>query len=289
MFGSGRFIKEGRGVERDTGKKSSFTLFFEILGRKFLRLIPFNVIYFIFVLPLLVLLIVYTVNIFNFTDEIIASTPIFKYSLKLAILIPQPVSLILLGISAVCFGPITAGLIYTVRNFSREEHAWFSDIFDHAKNNFKQAFVLGIIDIIVFSSFILYTRLDLSSLEGSTRLFYGIFKYTSYVCVTLYTFMRFYSYIILVTFDMKVSEILKNSLIFAFLGLGRNILTIICLCFMILFMFLLILMAPVFDVILLILIAFSFASFIQTYITYPVIKKYMLQDAITPSSPSTGD
>ena len=52
--------------------------------------------------------------------------------------VPPYISLPLVAISAIVFGPINCGIVYCMRNHAREEHAWFSDIFVRAWRNVKQ-------------------------------------------------------------------------------------------------------------------------------------------------------
>ena len=56
---------------------------------------------------------------------------------------------VLCCIPIVTIGPATCGLVYILRNFANEKPVFMvSDFFDAFKSNFKQGFVLGILDIL---------------------------------------------------------------------------------------------------------------------------------------------
>lgn len=100
-----------------------------------------------------------------------------------------------------------------------------------------------------------------------------------YGCIFLliiYFMMRNYIYIILVTFKLSLFKVLKNSFIFAFVGLKRNIMAfigIILVCFINYTVFIYL---PIVGAVLPLIITPCICSFIGAYASYPVIKKYMI-------------
>ena len=89
----------------------------------------------------------------------------------------------------------------------------------------------------------------------------------------IYLMMRNYIYLIAVTFKLSVFKILKNSFIFAFVGLKRNIMAflgIIVVCGINLTIFIYL---PMVGVVLPLIITSALCSFIGAYAAYPVIKK----------------
>lgn len=92
----------------------------------------------------------------------------------------------------------------------------------------------------------------------------------------IYLMMRNYIYIIAVTFKLSILKILKNSFIFAFVGLKRNIMAfigILAVCGINLTIFIYL---PMVGVVLPLIITSALCSFIGAYAAYPVIKKYMI-------------
>ena len=104
----------------------------------------------------------------------------------------------------------------------------------------------------------------------------GVFFYTCIFLLIIYSFMRCYMYLIMVTFKLSVFKILKNAFLFAFLGIKRNILAflgIALLCFINLYIFV---WVPIIGIVLPLIITLASCSFIGAYAAYPVIKKYMI-------------
>ena len=92
--------------------------------------------------------------------------------------------------------------------------------------------------------------------------------------------MRFYMYLLLVTFELKTFKILKNSLIFSVLGLKRNVLAFLGIVLLLaLHITLLVVFLPVgisIPLVLPFVYILATFGFISTYAAYPVIEKYMI-------------
>ncbi|MPM69482.1 hypothetical protein SDC9_116427 [bioreactor metagenome] len=92
----------------------------------------------------------------------------------------------------------------------------------------------------------------------------------------IYAAMRFYMYIILVTFKLNTYKIIKNSFIFALLGIKRNLLAFIGILLTISINYFFYMMFPPIGVVMPFIITFSLCAFISAYAVYPIIKKYMI-------------
>ena len=189
------------------------------------------------------------------------------------------VALIVLIFAVVTWGWQNVGGAYIARSAVRGEPIFiFSDYFRAIKKNFKQGFFLGLIDAVA----ILLLTFDFCYLfEYSTSMFSEILFFITGGLLILYSVMRKYIYIMLVTFDMKIIKILKNALIFTVLGIKRNlvggignalllvfnlVLGIFCMSFN----FIVPLMLPL-------LYYFGFSSYSSAYSVYPVIDRYMIE------------
>ena len=91
-----------------------------------------------------------------------------------------------------------------------------------------------------------------------------------------------------VTFDMKLSKIFKNALIFIVLGIKRNIMALLGLALLTAFaVVLVVLFLPMglgVTLVLPLIYYLGVCAFIYTYAAYPVIKKYMI-DPVAPAEP----
>ena len=100
--------------------------------------------------------------------------------------------------------------------------------------------------------------------------------------------MRFYIYLMLITFDLKITKIVKNALIFTALGIKRNLLAVLGIALLVgLNLFLVIWLVPAgiaLPLILPLLYLMGMLGFISTYAAYPVIDKYMIAPYVKSSS-----
>ena len=207
-------------------------------------------------------------NVFGNTVKVPGYTPTF-YIVALCVLL----------FILITWGWQSVGVAYISRSAVRGDPIFiFSDYFRAIKKNFKQAFFLGLID----ASAILLLIFDFCYLyEYSTGAFSEILLFITAGLLVLYSVMRKYIYIMLITFDMKILKILKNALIFTVLGIKRNvigsisnamilILNIFLGIFCMSFNFIVPLFLPL-------LYYFGFSSYVSAYSVYPVIDKYMIE------------
>lgn len=256
-------------------KKNGLIIFFELVYRKFPKLVLLNLVYFLCILPLLCGGFYLVLVLFRISPEIIDNTYAAEILLKLINLnwIPLIIKILLFSASALAFGPLTCGFTYVLRCHVTEQHAWFSDFFTRARDNWKQGIALGMIDLILCLSLLLYLSMDLSVIVSQTSYFYfmTVMKYLSVVIAVVYFVMRFYTYTIAVSVDLKLKDIFKNSLLFLVLGFFKNILALVLIA-VVVFSFL---STSYIDIVLICTTIFSFGSFIPMYLTFPVVKKYM--------------
>ncbi len=124
------------------------------------------------------------------------------------------------GLTLFTFGIINAGTAYVLRNIAMGEPVFvWQDFFYAIRRNWKQALPFGIIDGLINALLIfnLYTTMTASDFAVSMMFWSNV------IVFILYFFMRCYIYVQMVTFDLSVFKILKNSLIFSLIGLKRNI------------------------------------------------------------------
>ena len=280
IFGFFDFEKPGKGVDPDAPSKNSFFMFWEILWRKLPRLILINAILFVVSIPMLTYIYMYFFSWAAESLDISAveiSTLMFQLLISMMSALPDWLRSVLLVIPIALYGPLMAGVTYAFRNFAREEYVWMSDIFSKFKQNFKQGLFFGVLDIIV----LILAAINLTSTfsagdlgaTGTEFTLLNISGYVTFFILIVYLFARNYFYTLMVTFHLSIVQILKNSFIFAILGIWRNLLTVVL---MIGILAACILIHPLAEVFTFILITFSLIGFSSVYICYPIVKKYML-------------
>ncbi len=148
------------------------------------------------------------------------------YFAKLGSLIKLNLLFILFCIPVITIGPATAALMKIVKCYNEQKPVFlFSDFFDSFKQNFKQGFLMGIINIVVmvacYAAFIFYYA------KAAFNAWYVIPLIFIIIVVAVAVFANFYIYLIIITVDLKLFAVIKNAIIFMFLGAKTNILTLI--------------------------------------------------------------
>lgn len=282
FFGFFDYTKPGKGVDPDEPQKHPFFHFWELLWRKLSRFLIINLLYFVVFLPILTLIyIIFYMNLIELTPlaagEEGFSLPLLPGMLAaIAGSLPTFVAWLLLGLSIILYGPATCGLTYMLRNFYRQEHTWVSDFFDRAKRNFKQGIVLGILDVAVVTLLMMnmFYTVDPAG-EGMMVWLLTIAKYLSVLLLVIYAFMRQYTYLMAVTFDLRLPQIMRNAFIFAILGLWRNLLALVLI---IVTVVVFVLLNQIVELVMVPLLLFAFCGFIGMFCCYPVVKKHMIPD-----------
>lgn len=187
-------------------------------------------------------------------------------------------------IPIVTIGPATAAVTKLYRNYAREEHAFiWSDFIDTFKKNFLKALAIFFIDLVL----VLLLYFDASmylSIEGfgGDALMRVISLAVIMLSATILLFMNYYIFTLLITFKLSFKQLIKNAFIFAWIGFWRNLLiTLIIAAFTLLVA---IYFLPV-GMVVTVLIYFSFCGLVINFITYPLIKKHMIDGY----DPNTGE
>ncbi|MBE6687826.1 MAG: DUF624 domain-containing protein [Ruminococcaceae bacterium] len=305
IFKAWDYNKPGKGVKKSSVKEDySFGNFFKIYIRKFWKICSVNLLYFLFNFPFFAFLLGLSGN-FNIPFKLPAG-PMYQ-QIKSVVLhtgmtpataalmgferngrllessYPSTVSAVLMwaGILIVLtFGLANCGMAYIFRNYAREDHAYvWSDYITTIKRNFLQAILLGIVDI-AFGAVIVYDIIFFLQNTGISFVTDVMF-WIALLLGLVYFIMRFYMYIILVTFKLSIFKIIKNSFIFTFLCIKRNIVGVLGVVAVLIINYLVLSYFAPLGAILPFLFTASLLGFIGAYTAYPGIKKYMIDPYYT--------
>lgn len=258
LFGRG-YQKEGPGVSKDEVEKRKFFLFFELYFRKFWKIIKLNLLYF-FVNILSVLAIAVMLMSLSVPQEkgVIDGVALIAYGV--------------LVLSGIIVGPSTAALVYVLRNYANQRHSFMvSDFFEQFKKNFKQGVPVGILSMIlpvVFTFSIGYY----SAINGT---FGMILLCLSTLCVIVILSAFLYVYPIMVTFDLKLKQIFKNSLIMAFANFPVNFLVLLISAAI---LYGVTMISTILMTVLMMLIVPATIGFISVFSIWGAIDKYMMPE-----------
>jgi uncharacterized membrane protein YesL len=298
--------RDGKGVEPGEDTTPNLKFFFKQFGRKFSKIITLNMLMIFQVIPLIACLYLYFIATpttpalyypeYSALFGIQEAAPSSMTSLNIGLLSfqhPLPahntyiywVIAALLLIHVITFGWQKVGSIYVLRGLVRGDSVFvWSDFFYAIKKNLKQGFVLGLIDSLAMFTL----AFDIIYFFTAPPTDMNNFMYVLTIAlVILYIIFRFYTYLMAVTFDMKIIKIFKNALIFIVLGIKRNIMALLGLAivtaFALLLIFLFLPMGLGVTLVLPFIYYLGVCAFIYTYAAYPVIKKYMIDPVDKPT------
>lgn len=252
------YNKPGPGVSKDAPVKKPFFRFWEVYFRKFFDLIKLNM---LFAIPTAVTIVL--VFAFGFFISGINQSLSFLGYLPFVLL-----------------SPFVAGLTFVCRNYAREEHAFIlSDFWDAVKNNWKQFLINGLI------CYVFYMLMSVAISFYSTQVQQNSLLYVPLVVCLVLAFLficaQFYIPVMIITFDLSLSKIYKNALIFAIIGLWRNLMLIAIIGVFILAAVIFFLVLPPLAImvllVLLIFWAFGFFGFLVNFAVYPLLVKYIIK------------
>lgn len=276
--------------------------FFRLLGRKFWRLITVNMMMLPMIAPILIGVFLYL----GMKTTPTANNPIFSQLLGAGLISPSTDTTFLLdllgaqalipayhntgayvgigiciGFLVLTFGWQNIGATYLLRGIVRGDPVFpLSDYVYAVKRNWKQGFFLGLIDAAILF-FLGFDFMFFYNQTGSFKM--DVMYFAIFAMMILYFFMRFYLYLLQITFNLSIRKIFKNALIFSVLGFKRNImgalgiliLTAIAVAFLALFAALLGGNIAI-PLILPFLYYLSFTAFMSAYAAYPIIDRYMI-------------
>lgn len=205
FFGMFNFDKPGKGVEKDMLEKRGFFLFFDILLRKFWRITSLSLFYTLFCVPAFMVYFFVSANLIGLFIPMSDPKAITWFAIYATLFL-------------LCFfgaGPGSAGHAYVLRNFSREGHAWvWDDFWTQTKENFGKGLVVFILDLVLLTilsgaAALYLTKGHMFPMPPMVTMVLGFFALFSLV---IYFMMHFFIFPLMVTFDMKLGEILKTAL-----------------------------------------------------------------------------
>lgn len=177
----------------------------------------------------------------------------------------------------ITIGPATAGITKVLKNYSIDKNAYvWSDFFDAFKSNFLKSFIVGVFDCIAFLGVAAGCWLYPNMAEQSgNKMYYVIFAITLSVAVT-FIIMNYYVFLMIVSTDLSMKNIVKNALALTFLAPKQNLLSLFSMIVItILFLYLIIFVNMQF-LFLLPFVPATFIAFIICYNCYPIIQKYVI-------------
>ncbi|MBE6902002.1 MAG: DUF624 domain-containing protein [Ruminococcaceae bacterium] len=178
---------------------------------------------------------------------------------------------VLFCLPIVTFGPATAAMTTLMRNIYLEKPQFvFHDFWQAFKKHFSSAFVIGLIDVVaiglaIFSYFFYVTNLQY---DEDYKLFFAL----TMAAEVIFLMMNFFIYPQIVALDLKLTAILKNSLILAFVNIKGNLIALVFFVgyatLLLFFNIFVLIFAPI--------VPFGWLGLINIYCAYPAIQKFII-------------
>lgn len=247
-----KYTLNGPGIPKNPQEKNALFKFADVFLDHFWKLITLNLLYAVFYIPLLAAL--WTAG--KVEDE----------TTMLALIG------VLLVVQAVVIGPATCGFMKVLRNMSQSRPVFMAhDFFKTFRENLKQGIAMGFVDVIfctaVFVAIPVYQHMSDQN---------SAFFIPYVICIALcfiFLIMHFYIYLLIVSTNLSLFKILKNSFYLTAIALKQNLITLV---FAVLILFLTILFYPI-SFFFLPFLPLSLLGLIICYNSFPVIRKYVIQ------------
>ncbi len=198
------YNKAGPGIDKNAPKKKGIFLYFELLWRYLWKFVQSNMLYAAVSLPLLLIYHYLFLGVFSTIYGVDADIGAINHS-----------AIVFTVLLAILWGtgPVSCGYTRILRNMAREEHVWVSlDFFREIKKSFKHGLVFLIVDFAVFVTSMVSISVY-SNYAQIENVLYVIPKYVVIVALGFYTLMHFFMYEFEITFENKIKEIYKNSML----------------------------------------------------------------------------
>ena len=196
-----------------------------------------------------------------------------------------PVSLVyvLMSVPVITGGLASVGITHVTRNTARDKHSFgMSDFFEVVKKNFKQAFIAGIINALVLAVAAFAAYFYFQQYKATESFFYLAGFSIILSLLMVFSFAKYYMWTMIITFKLKLKDVYKNSIRFAFANLWRNLLLGVLLLLTyafyaaILYFFGKYMIVFVLVLFLLICTLPTYRYLMIQFVAFPAIKKYMI-------------
>lgn len=268
------YLKPGKGVNKRDPNQPRWQIFLDVFPGKLWDLFKLNILYLLVGLPFFIVTMIVSG---------IISSPIINET------IPNMLELNFLGYDILLraafsfvfmvfigLGPVTAGLAYIIREYANEQPCMLpGDFFERIKLNFKQSIILWIIDLIVL--YVFSVAIGFYGEIGNT-----IIQYIFLVVSLIYVMMHIYIYQMIVTFDLSLKDILKNSFLIA---LGKTPISLLIFGCNVLLYIIIPICILMYSESMLVIIMLTLAEifilppvthFITSFCIIPILKKYVI-------------
>jgi len=222
FFNSFYYGKAGKGdYTPENLPKNRVELFFEVFRVRWGGLVRLNLLYILFLLPAILWSFMNYALLGDTLDQQASDQVLGLVSMWLLILWP----------CVAITGPATAGVSYIARNWARDQHSFFwTDFKDAFKANWKYGLVVstisGFLPLLAFICYRFY-----GELAATSSVLYVVPQMLVIILTALWFLSQQALYTLMVTYTLKLGDLLRNSLILSVgklpLSVGIRLLTLV--------------------------------------------------------------
>lgn len=281
FFGLNDYNRPGPGVRKGEPEKKGLARYFDILGKRFWKIVTLNFLYFVFsIIPFILMWAVCAVSM------------VWTVSLKMSAdelseWLNQGGTLMILILSLIIYsncggGASACGMINVLRKYVSDTHAWvWQDFIDAFKRNFFKGTVSYIIDLLAAG--ILIMNYGFYNIQSS-GLINVILRALLMLVIFIWGMMHVYIYPCITSFNFKLRDVYKNSFIMVLGKLPQTAGAFIIGLF-ISFTVIYFSVAVIYFALLIPILLFAFCEYTRLSISYPLIVKYMADSVPEPKAP----
>lgn len=295
------FYRQGKESDKDdinALKDPSIPNFFKLLWKKLGKLISANIILIFGNFPIFFLLIAMS-NIlsessvaplyqawgpiqgaaaFGATPATSALLGVFGAHANVSIINTATIVFYILGaLTIFTWGFTRVGTTYLYRNMMSGEAVFpLSDAVYIVKRNKLQSFILGIIDALIILMFVY--NVSFLMLNYTSNQMNSFMLFLTVAMAVFYFFARPYMFIMVFTFDLKITKIIKNAMYFTILGVKRNLLALVGTILVVAINYLIFLVFMPLGLLFPFVITIAICDFMGVYAAYPNIVKYLMDE-----------
>lgn len=264
------YTTPGKGVSKDEPKKKGVALFWDILSRKFWKMVSLNLLYILFSIPALIIqwFATYTILTLVFSELMTADKEFVSAVVQLCTFSTCIIFSLFGG------GASTAGMAYILKNYRTDSHCWlWTDFISTFKSKFLKATGIFITDTVLL--FLFAVNVWFYSMFAQNSIVAYLLLGLMFLFLFVFWLMHAYIYPILVSYDKKIFDIYKCSFILAIGKLPTTFASMaLCLLVCALISFLACYVV-IYAALLIPIVMFTLVAFINIFITYPIVQKYM--------------
>lgn len=279
FFGLNNYNSPGPGVRKDEPEKKGAARFFDILGKRFWKMINLNFLYVLFsIIPFALMWGVCTLSII-FTLGLAMSPEESASWLN-----DKGGTMFIFLFSLIVYsngtgGASACGLVNVLRKYVSDNHAWvWQDFIDAFKRCFKKATVAYVIDLVTTG--VLIINFGFYNVQTGPVAF--VLRTVLFLVIFIWVMMHVYIYPVITTFDFKLKDVYKNSFIMVIGKLPQTILAFV-LGAVVSGLIITLSVGIIYFAIIIPIFLFSFCEYARLSVSYPLIAKYMTDTEITPA------